>query len=310
MNDDTINSLYNDLLKIKDEYARFFSELQNTYSSDDYADILTVFLAKSKDAFISKVVIYEMNKLGNNKNLQGLLDFLLCTKEKDFDTGLDLCDLTTLKILCVKTIALYKDRTSVTALLYCLNAKGENYKFRLAVAEALGKIGDNSAVDSLINVVRDDEEKSVYVRESAAHALGMLGDTRAIEPFLEILEGKKSFLSKFTFLKERVLEALGKLNIEGSKRVNEALLESLQDSCAQVRLNALESISNANIENMFDDVKELLNDENEDVAKASVVVLYNLSDRRILDEIINDEKSKECCKEQARLIIEEYEQDE
>ena len=98
-----------------------------------------------------------------------------------------------------------------------------------------------------------------------------------------------------------MLEALGKLNIEGNKRVNNALLESLQDSCAQVRLNALESISNANIEEMFDDVKELLGDEDEDVSKAAVVVLYNLSDRRILDEIIEG-NYKECCKNQAREI--------
>ena len=103
----------------------------------------------------------------------------------------------------------------------------------------------------------------------------------------------KSFLSKFTFLKERVLEALGKLNVENSKRINDVYSDALFDSCAQVRLNALESISNANDVEMFDEVKELLNDEDDEVAKSAVIVLYNLSDRKILDEIISNNNLKE-----------------
>jgi len=304
------NSYFNELLDIKNNYAPFFEKLKAEIEEDDLAELFNYFLNNVRDSFITKVVIVEINKLNNKKNLQSLLDFILTKKDSDYDEGLNVCDLTSLKILCVKTISNYKDRSAVVPILYCLNNKSENYKFRLAAAEALGKIGDNSAVDSLIKIVKDEDEKSVYVRESAAHALGILGDMRAVEPFLDILEGKKSFLDKFTFLKEKVLEALGHLNVDGNKRAKDAFLNALQDSCAQVRLNALESISNANVVDLFDDVKELLNDEDDDVAKAAVVVLYNLSDRRILDEILDNRKLKQCCRDQAQEIIEEYEEDE
>jgi hypothetical protein len=65
--------------------------------------------------------------------------------------------------------------------------------------------------DDLVNT-RIGLEKSVYVRESAAAALGMLGDIRAIDPLVSILETKKGFIDKFTFLKEKIIETLSKFN--------------------------------------------------------------------------------------------------
>ena len=81
---------------------------------------------------------------------------------------------TNLKVLAIKTISNYKDTSSLPALMYCLNNKDSNYKIRLASAEALGKIGDKNAFESLSNVVYDDKEKSAYIKESAVVALGML----------------------------------------------------------------------------------------------------------------------------------------
>ena len=88
----------------------------------------------------------------------------------------------------------------------------ENYKVKLSCAEALGKIGDKYAVLPLMNIVEDETESSVYVKESAVSALGMIGDEKAVDSLVSILESKKGFLDKFTFLKERALEALNKLN--------------------------------------------------------------------------------------------------
>ena len=73
------------------------------------------------------------------------------------------------------------------------------------------------AVISLIDVVEDEGEKSVYLKETAASALGMLGDMRAIDPLINILESKQGFLDKFSFLKEKIVEALGKLNLDNKK---------------------------------------------------------------------------------------------
>ncbi len=80
-----------------------------------------------------------------------------------------------------------------------MNNKHEHYKVRLACADALGRIGDKYAVKPLIDLVEDEEEKSVYLKESATFALGLLGDTSAIDPLVAILESKQGFLDKFTF---------------------------------------------------------------------------------------------------------------
>jgi HEAT repeat protein len=50
---------------------------------------------------------------------------------------------------------------------------------RQAAAEALGQIGDTSAVEPLIAALRD---ASLGVRRAAADALGQIGDRRALEP--------------------------------------------------------------------------------------------------------------------------------
>ena len=154
-----------------------------------------------------------------------LLDILLLKTVDNTDAD----NLINTRVLCAKAIANYKDTSTVGALLYCLNNKGENYKIRLACADALGRIGDKYAVESLIDVVKDEEEKSVYVKESATFALGLLGDVSAIDPLVSIMEAKQGLLGKFSFLKERIVEALGKLNINNSK-VLKVLKNALYDS--------------------------------------------------------------------------------
>ena len=305
-----LDEIISKLNELKRDYALFFEALKKEYDKKNYIKIINKILETTKNLTIANITIKEISNYMDKESLSFLLDFMLLKDMSSFSEGLTESDFTAVKVLCVKTIGKYRDTKTVTPLLYCLNNKNENYKIRLEIAEALGKIGDNNAVDSLINVVKDEEEKSVYVRESAAVALGMIGDMRAIEPFLGILEAKKNFLSKFTFLKERIIEALSKINFVPDDRIATALEDALMDSSAQVRLNALESISNSNLTQLFDNVKELLHDEDEEVAKGAVITLYNLTDRKILDEIIADEHAPYYCKDTAREIIEEYEKDE
>ncbi len=309
METELINDIIEELMQNQSDYAPFFERLKKTYSENQFAEILNDILDKSQNTVITKIVLVEIYKLRHITSIQPLMDFILGKKEDFFKKGQDICDFVSLKVLAIKALATYKNKAALPTLLYSLNGKNENYKVRLAAAEALGNIGDNNAVDSLINIVKDENEKSVYVRESAAAALGMIGDMRAIEPFLTILENKRSFADKFIFLKEKVLEALGKLSFSSDKRIISAFEEALYDPSPQIRLNALEGISNSSCAAMFDEVKKLLEDEDEEVAKSAVVTLYNLSDRRILDEIINNPKAKVCCRQQAEEIIEEYEEE-
>ncbi len=293
-----------------DDFSAFFSGLKNEYLKEDLAEIYSYLFKNIKNVNFLDTLIREINALRDKKNLDDLIDFLLefdaASVEKE-DTGAYI----NLRVLCLKAVSNYKDTKSITPILYCLNNKKEHYKVRFAAAEALGKIGDKNAVESLINVVSDENEKSVYVRESAAVALGMIGDMRAVDPFLSILEAKKNFLDKFTFLKERVIEALGKFNMPYDKRVFLALKEALLDDSPQVRLNAVESLMNIAIDSEGEHieavnlVKNMLKDTDEEVARNSAAALYNILGIDILYEILKDESMPPCCKEEAHNILEE-----
>ena len=210
------------------------------------------------------------------------------------------------RAMCAKAIANLKDTSAVTPLLYCLNNKDENYKVRLACADALGRIGDRYAVAPLIEVVKD--EKSVYLRETAASALGMLGDLRAVDPLVSILEAQKGIWNKFTFLKERVIEALGKLRLDNDERVFNALKNSLLDESPQIRINAIEAIMESDNPQAVDTIKNcLVEDDNEEVKKNALIALYNMIGREILDEVANSADYPDFLKMEAVSMISEYE---
>ena len=224
------------------------------------------------------------------------------------DASEDIDSYVNVRVMCAKAIANYKDNSTVSSLLTCLNNKNEHYKVRLACADALGRIGDRYAVQPLIDVVEDEEEKSVYLKESAAFALGLIGDTSAIEPLIAILDSKQGFLGKFSFLKEKVVEALGKLNIN-NKKVLKALKNSLMDSSPMVRINAIEAIMNSEDEEALELIKPCLNDEDDEVKKNALIALYNLLGRDILDEVIALPNYSTYLKEEAQQLINDYEVD-
>ena len=275
--------------------------LDEVYEHDNLVEIYGYFLEVSKSPDILMCVIQCSDRIRDKAILGRLLDLLLL-KEDEFIN---------VRVMCAKAIANLKDTSAVTSLLYCLNDKDENYKVRLACADALGKIGDRYAVAPLIAVVKDEDEKSVYLRESCASALGMLGDLRAVDPLVSILETQKGIWSKFTFLKERVIEALGKLRLDDNERVFNALKNSLVDESPQIRINAIEAIMESENPRSVETIKTcLIEDEDEEVKKNALIALYNLIGREILDEVANSPDFSDSLKMEAVSMISEYEDDE
>ena len=284
----------------------FFDKIENQCDKEELSGILSRFLNNSNDLKLLNKVIGEIASLKFENNLDDLIDFLITEK---FNKDTDANEVINLKILCIKAISAYKNKKCIPVLLYCLNDKRANYKMRFQAAETLGKIGDKNAVESLINVVSDENEKSVYVRESAAVALGMIGDMRAIDPFLTILEAKKNFLDKFTFLKERVIEAIGKINFQSTERVISAFKNALDDYSPQVRINAIECLMNSDDKSAYDAIKNKLNDANEEVIRNAVIAMYNLKGKEALFEILKDENISPAAKDEADEIYREYEEE-
>lgn len=278
------------------------SALEEVYEADELVEIYNYILLNVKNPEILSGVIRLADAYRFETTLSVLIDLLLL---KNIDNA-DLDEFINTRVLCAKAIANYKDTSTVGALLYCLNNKEENYKVRLACADALGRIGDKFAVAPLINVVKDENEKSVYVKESATFALGLLGDESAIDPLVSIMEAKQGLWDKFSFLKERIIEALGKLNIN-NRRVLKVLKEALMDSSPMVRINTIEALMNSEYEEASDLIRTALKDEDSEVQRNALIAMYNLKGRDILDEVISLPGYSEFLKEEAKSIIEEYE---
>ena len=307
LSSDIIFEIKDEIKKSQDNFESIFSVLKTKFEKNELCEIYSKLLGEIKTPNFLQRLIKEIDKLRHPKNLDDLIDFIMDCDKKDFS---DISEYVNLKVLCIKAISNFKNTKAVPVLLYCLNDKNGNYKFRLAAAEALGKIGDKNAVESLIDVVSDENEKSVYLRESAALALGMIGDKRALDAFIGILEAKKSFLNKFTFLKERIIEALNKIDFSGNRRAINVLKESLYDESPQVRINAMESIMNSNIDEAADLTWKMLYDSDSEVRKNAVVAFYNLEGRDGLIKLLSDETINVDCKEEAQNILLEAEDDE
>lgn len=269
--------------------------LEKQYDDNDLVLIYNHFLTICKNQDVLIYLIRCVDKHRQKSSINLVVDILL-----NRDNSVNL------RSMCAKAIANFKDTDAVTPLLYCLNNKNEHYQLRLACADALGRVGDKYAVAPLINIVQDEDEKSVYVRESAAVALGMLGDLRAIDPLVSILETKKGFIDKFTFLKERVIEVLGKFNFNND-RIFKALEHSLTDESACIRINAIEALMDSEDERAYDLIKGMLEDLDDEVKKNALIALYNMSGRDILYEVIEDKKYCDFLREEAKNMIEEYE---
>lgn len=282
--------------------------LESRHSLEEMTTIYNYFLQNEHDPEVLLFILKRINKYKPQMCLDTLIDLLLI-KESFKDNLVETEKYIDLRVNTAKVISNYKDNKAVLPLLYCMNNKDEHYKIRLACAEALGKIGDKYAVTPLIDIVSDEEEKSVYVRESAAVALGMIGDMRAVDSLVNILEAKKTFLSKFTFLKERVIEALGKIN-SPNERVFKALKNSLDDESPQIRINAIEALMNSEDERAVELIKKALFDADDEVVENAVIALYNLEGSEILQEIIDNGDYPHLAKDKARSIIDEYENEE
>ena len=284
-----------------DSIIQKIQALDERFERENLVEIYNHLLKTEKNPEIIMIIIQCSDRLRDKSSLSPLLDLILM---KSIDSDEKYINV---RVMCAKAIANLKDTSAVTPLLYCLNNKDENYKIRLACADALGRIGDKYAVAPLIEVVKDENEKSIYLRESAATALGMLGDIRAIDPLVSILEAQKGIWSKFTFLKERIIEALGKINIDDDDRVFKALKNSLLDESAQVRINAIEAIMESEHPLAVETIKKCLQeDEDEEVKKNALIALYNLIGREILDEVVQGDFSDK-LKMEAVEMISEYE---
>ncbi|HBY81548.1 MAG TPA: hypothetical protein DEG47_32200, partial [Cyanobacteria bacterium UBA11148] len=137
-------------------------------------------------------------------------------------------------------------------------AKHHDFNMRWRVAEALGKIGSNTAIPILLKLVQDSDVKDTYhtVRKMAAKALGKIGSNTAIPSLLKMLEDANSGV------RESVAEALGEI---GSDTAIPGLLKLVGDSKSKVRASAAEALGEIGSEAAISDLLKLVEDSDIDV---------------------------------------------
>ena len=283
------------------------NQLKSKFTEDNLINIYNYMLTKTQNPDVLMHLVKLTDEYRNPSSLEYLIDILLLKNVSNVDEELKEKFLN-VRVMCAKAIGNQKNTSVVTSLLYCLNNKNENYRVRLACADALGRIGDKYAVAPLIEVVKDENEKSIYLKESATVALGLLGDNRALDPLVSIIEAKQGIMDKFSFLKERAIEALIKMGFGGNDRVFKALKSSLADESSQVRIDAIEALMDSEHPEAYNVIKQVLEtDSDEEVRKNALIALYNISDRSILDEVIASNQYSDNLKITAVQIINEYE---
>lgn len=275
----------------------------DTYPKAQALEIYNFFLTKETNPAILLYIVKKLAYFDQNSSIDILVELLLW-KEKFNASDKNPDDYIELRSYVARILGMTKNSKVVLPLLYTLNSKNENYKVRLSCAEALGQVGNNYAVSSLINVVSDNEEKSVYLRETAAKALGKIRDSRALAPLVEILEGKDGLISKFSFFKERIVEAIGNIGSK-DKRSIQILEKSLMDHSPYVRMSAIEALSKLDDDETIPLIQNCLKDENQDVIRSAVNALYNILGEEILVKIIYDAESSIVAIDEAKLILEE-----
>jgi len=295
LSQDIISYIEKEFKSNKFSHATFFKNIKSKYRAMDVALICNYILENKKETNLISNTLKEIKSNKYRQNFNSLLSFIKTTTDDD------------LKALAIKTICVYKDSSATSILLECLQDKNSNYRVRFSAADALGKIGGKNAFEALGKIVSDEEEKSAYVKESAVVALGNLGDNRALDVFSSILSSKQMFTNKFAYLKERVVEAIAKLNPSKDNRALEILKVSILDTSSQVRINSIEALMNLECNESYDLIYDRLKYDNDfEVQKNALIALYNLSDRKILDEIING-SYQISLKAVAQEIIDEYE---
>ncbi len=261
--------------------------------------ILNYFLTIEKNKEVLCYIVKTLAKCQNNLTVEILSDMLISSLSDNSEENIKL------KCEIANTLGRSQNQSCVMPLLYVLNNKDENYKLRLACADALGRIGSSYAVVPLIDLVSDDEEKSMYLRESAARALGMLGDIRAIEPLANILESKNGLFDRFTFLKERIVETLGRLGQYGDEKSIHALKHALEDEAPCVRIGAIDALSEIDDERVVPLIEKMLADEDEEVAKSAVFALYEMFGRDYIVSLLGSNHLQECCRQEIAELLDE-----
>ena len=166
------------------------------------------------------------------------------------------------------------DQRAVDPLIDALEDENEIWIIRELAAMALGEIGDPKAIDPLIDALNDENP---YVRGTAAEALGEIGDPKAIDPLIDALNDEQHFV------RSGAAEALGEIS---DQRAVDPLIEALKDDDWDIQLWAASSLVKLGKTDYLDLVLLALEDEKDHIRFNAAEALGWIGDPRAVDPLI------------------------
>ena len=165
------------------------------------------------------------------------------------------------------------DNRAIEPLIEALKNEHE-LNIRWSIRRGIKKIGGENVVESLINALTDDDHKA---REAIAEALGGYRDERVVEPLIAALKDEEPRV------REAAAGALGDVN---DVQAVEPLLEALKDEEPKVRKAAASALEDVNDVQAVEPLIEALKDEENEVRRAAAKSLGGYKDERAVEPLI------------------------
>ena len=249
---------------------------------------------KDKEWTVRKCAVTALGKIGDERALKPLLKAL---NDEDSDVK--------------RRVILSLEKMKNLAIDPLLRAfYDKDWRVQAIVAEALGKIGDERAVQPLIRALTDKDkiERNRYVRGKAAEALGRLGDKRAIKPLVDALNEKYIYVRRKA---EKALERLGQISelnyyddgnisfnysdswILEEGNGNEKLISGkLKGSHLKFSVNTREDLDFISLEEFSELIKDVFLSQKAHIISESAILIDNQNGVELVIENLNIEYAK------------------
>jgi HEAT repeat protein len=226
-----------------------------------------------KEYLIRKEAARSLKKVGDQRAVEPLIRALKYESCQSNDPILS-----TVREYSAEALSLIGDTRALLPLIQAVNEDTDE-EVRWKAVYALGKIGDESAVEALNEALKSN---SWIVRENAAKALGNIGSPASVEPLIDALEDKEWRVRKYSVL------ALGKI---GDERSITPLLNLLNDEDTDVRRKTIETLGNMG-DAAFKPLMDLFWDKDWYIRSKAAEVLGIIGDRRAVKPFIDTLSNK------------------
>jgi len=153
--------------------------------------LMTILRNPEEVPAIREEVAIALAKIKEGVDIEFILQFVkkpISTDDKNYK----------LRCWLITTLGEIGDFKATETLTRLLLNKNNELRIRYHAAHALGRMGDNSAIDSLVSVLKDPRD--IDIKSAVAAALLALDETKTAMPLITYLKSEPSFMSEYKLL--------------------------------------------------------------------------------------------------------------